>query len=76
MRWRLPNGPRLCIDPGLGATWRSGYAPVCKTVYSGSSPDVASIIFSITYRLLLDHRLSFARRRRGKRSGHARQGQV
>ena len=28
--------------PG-GATWRSGYATVCKTVYSGSIPDVASI---------------------------------
>src|SRR6266581_81092 len=26
-----------------GATWRSGYATVCKTVYSGSIPDVASI---------------------------------
>jgi hypothetical protein len=25
-----------------GATWRSGYATVCKTVYSGSIPDVAS----------------------------------
>jgi hypothetical protein len=24
------------------ATWRSGYATVCKTVYSGSIPDVAS----------------------------------
>jgi hypothetical protein len=22
--------------------WRNGYAPVCKTVYSGSIPDVAS----------------------------------
>jgi hypothetical protein len=29
------------IRPG-GATWRSGYAAVCKTVYSGSIPDVAS----------------------------------
>jgi hypothetical protein len=26
-----------------GATWRSGYATVCKTVHSGSIPDVASI---------------------------------
>ena len=25
------------------ATWRSGYASVCKTEYSGSIPDVASI---------------------------------
>ena len=29
-------------DPPYGATWRSGYATVCKTVYSGSIPDVAS----------------------------------
>ena len=28
-----------------GATWRSGYATVCKTVYSGSIPDVASTGF-------------------------------
>jgi hypothetical protein len=26
-----------------GATWRSGYATVCKTVYTGSIPVVASI---------------------------------
>lgn len=26
--------------------WRNGYAPVCKTVYSGSIPDVASIQFN------------------------------
>ncbi len=26
-----------------GATWESGYSAVCKTVYSGSIPDVASI---------------------------------
>jgi hypothetical protein len=25
-----------------GATWRSGYATVCKTVYPGSIPGVAS----------------------------------
>jgi hypothetical protein len=25
------------------ATWRSGYAAVCKTVYPGSIPGVASI---------------------------------
>ena len=25
-----------------GATWRSGYATVCKTVYTGSIPVVAS----------------------------------
>jgi hypothetical protein len=28
------------------ATWRSGYATVCKTVYSGSIPDVASNRFN------------------------------
>ena len=28
-----------------GATWRSGYATVCKTVYTGSIPVVASILF-------------------------------
>ena len=27
-----------------GATWRSGYATVCKTVYPGSIPGVASTI--------------------------------
>jgi hypothetical protein len=26
----------------FGATWRSGYATVCKTVYPGSIPGVAS----------------------------------
>jgi hypothetical protein len=31
-----------------GATWRSGYATVCKTVHSGSIPDVASTAQSIT----------------------------
>ena len=36
-----------------GATWRSGYATVCKTVYSGSIPDVASInIINALQRLL------------------------
>ena len=27
-----------------GATWRSGYAAVCKTVYPGSIPGVASTL--------------------------------
>ena len=31
-----------------GATWRSGYATVCKTVYTGSIPVVASTK-SMTY---------------------------
>lgn len=26
-----------------GATWRNGYAPLCKSVYPGSIPGVASI---------------------------------
>jgi hypothetical protein len=29
----------------LGATWRSGYATVCKTVYPGSIPGVASSLY-------------------------------
>jgi hypothetical protein len=29
------------------ATWRSGYATVCKTVYPGSIPGVASTVFSM-----------------------------
>ena len=33
----------LCHMNRLGeATWRSGYAADCKSVYSGSIPDVAS----------------------------------
>jgi hypothetical protein len=28
------------------ATWRSGYAAVCKTVYPGSIPGVASNLFN------------------------------
>ena len=42
-RGRLPKPLIACIDPPHGATWRSGYATVCKTVYSGSIPDAASI---------------------------------
>src|SRR5262249_28081773 len=38
----LTHWPDVLIRPH-GATWRSGYAAVCKTVYSGSIPDVASI---------------------------------
>jgi hypothetical protein len=30
------------IDAGGTATWRSGYARVCKTLYPGSIPGVAS----------------------------------
>src|SRR3954449_1867269 len=42
MKRLLPN--RLCSFTyrHCGATWRSGYATVCKTVYPGSIPGVAS----------------------------------
>ncbi len=40
---RLPNGFGLYIDPAREATWRSGYATVCKTVYTSSILVVASI---------------------------------
>ena len=39
---RLPKPLKLCIDPAPGATWRSGYATVCKTVYTSSILVVAS----------------------------------
>src|SRR5262249_42676488 len=39
--WRAP--PTAWSSGGLTtATWRSGYATVCKTVYPGSIPGVAS----------------------------------
>src|SRR5262249_3224571 len=39
--WRVQ--PMSCIGSALTtATWRSGYATVCKTVYPGSIPGVAS----------------------------------
>src|SRR5437016_10833661 len=34
--------PAASYLSGLKATWRSGYAAVCKTVYPGSIPGVAS----------------------------------
>ena len=38
------SGPyqKLSCYQRLTATWRSGYATVCKTVYPGSIPGVAS----------------------------------
>jgi hypothetical protein len=39
----LPKLLMLYIDPLYGATWRSGYATVCKTVYTSSILVVASI---------------------------------
>lgn len=32
----------LVYDAPWSATWRSGYAPDCKSVYPGSIPGVAS----------------------------------
>jgi hypothetical protein len=40
-RLLLKSLPRFRYQP-LTATWRSGYAAVCKTVYPGSIPGVAS----------------------------------
>ena len=37
--------------PLCGATWRSGYATVCKTVYPGSIPGVASILADVQMRM-------------------------
>ena len=37
------------MPPALKATWRSGDAAVCKTVYPGSIPGVASNIFQIIF---------------------------
>jgi hypothetical protein len=36
------TGPVATTPVPLTATWRSGYATVCKTVYPGSIPGVAS----------------------------------
>ena len=48
MQSGLARDASFCYSARLcGATWRSGYATVCKTVYSGSIPDVAST--SISY---------------------------
>src|SRR6266480_4323354 len=38
----LPGTPARFTYRRYGATWRSGYAAVCKTVYPGSIPGVAS----------------------------------
>src|ERR1700681_4012400 len=44
--YRHGRGPGA-VRPGTKslATWRSGYAAVCKTVYPGSIPGVASTLF-------------------------------
>ena len=36
------SGDVVHLSAEAGATWRSGYATVCKTVYPGSIPGVAS----------------------------------
>src|SRR5471032_827478 len=41
-RARLPIGAAAYMRFGHGATWRSGYATVCKTVYTSSILVVAS----------------------------------
>src|SRR5712664_3604152 len=66
-RW-LPIRGRPYMSSPHGATWRSGYATVCKTVYSGSIPDVASInIISDLSRLLEGPNRARAGRRGGSR---------
>ena len=42
----LPSAAGLSPRPTRKATWRSGYATVCKTVYPGSIPGVASNNFN------------------------------
>jgi hypothetical protein len=42
MTRQLPKSLNAATNSNLEATWRSGYATVCKTVYPGSIPGVAS----------------------------------
>jgi hypothetical protein len=44
----LPQALMPSNDPAQGATWRSGYATVCKTVYTSSILVVASNPTSLT----------------------------
>jgi hypothetical protein len=37
----------LLLETGREASWRSGYAADCKSVYSGSIPDEASIHITV-----------------------------
>ncbi len=39
------------------ATWRSGYAPVCKTGYAGSIPAVASNLINDLLEKVLSRKL-------------------
>jgi hypothetical protein len=42
IQWALRKGLKEFMECRHMATWRSGYAAVCKTVYPGSIPGVAS----------------------------------
>src|SRR5262249_11915949 len=57
----LPNRVAAVTHAGT-ATWRSGYAAVCKTVYPGSIPGVAS---TISPPLLRPARFRYPARRAG-----------
>jgi hypothetical protein len=45
----------LVVKLSTMATWRSGYATVCKTVYPGSIPGVASNFASFSRDIGLGH---------------------
>lgn len=45
---RLPEPPELLYKPGAEASWRSGDAADCKSVYTGSIPVEASIFRAIS----------------------------
>ena len=49
---RLPITGRAYMKRPGGATWRSGYATVCKTVYTSSILVVASNLFKALGRAL------------------------
>jgi hypothetical protein len=38
----LAGGRKTCYVPKTKASWRSGYAPDCKSVNAGSIPALAS----------------------------------
>jgi hypothetical protein len=58
MTQRLRKPLKEANNLSCEATWRSGYATVCKTVYSGSIPDVASTIKSKTSAHLLPRKIN------------------
>ena len=55
---RLKTKPRHCA---ARATWRSGYAADCKSVYTGSIPVVASKVPLSGVLTVPEFRLDFAR---------------